>query len=67
MIQKNFILSLLFLISVLATASFFSVLWYLDPYIYNDLAIALIAVSFFLMVLGIVSIMLFVIKKIYFR
>jgi len=67
MIQIRFIISLLFLIALFGTASFFSVLWYVDPYTHKDYALILITISFFLMILGIVSLVLFFIKKVFFR
>jgi hypothetical protein len=65
--KVRFILLILFITSLAGAGSFFSLLWYFDPYSSMKLSLLLLATSFTLMLLGILTLIIYFCKKIYYR
>lgn len=66
-IKKRFILSIIFVIFAISMVTFFLILNYLDPYEYKITAIVSIITTFVLWVSTFLTLLLYFIKKIYYR
>jgi len=66
-IKKSLTLLTLLFTSILSIATFFLVLSYLDPYVHTILAMSILVISFILWISCGLSLVLYFIKKIYFR
>lgn len=67
MVHKRFLLFILLLISIFSCCSFFSLLFFYDPYINTYFALWLLTVSFVFFMIWFWSIIWYFIKKIYLR
>ncbi|MDD2871066.1 MAG: hypothetical protein PHS49_03675 [Candidatus Gracilibacteria bacterium] len=65
--KKRFLLLLIFIIFVISLITFFLILNYLDPYEYKVVAISSISFTFVLGVSTFLTLLLYFIKKIYYR
>lgn len=65
--KRRVILLIILAITILSGMSLVSLLWYFDPYIYKLLAVVLLCFSFIGCLGWIVTLVLYFIKKIYFR
>ena len=65
--KRRVILLMILAISILSGMSFVSLLWYFDPYAYKILALFLLGLSFTWFFWWIMTLLLYFIKKIYFR
>ncbi len=65
--KRRVILLMILAIAVLSGMSLVSLLWYFDPYIYKVLAVVLLVISFIWCFGWVATLVLYFIKKIYFR
>lgn len=65
--KKRLLLFIILLIFIFSSISFYFILNYLDPYEYKTFSISLIIISFILSVSSFLTLLLFFLKKVYYR
>lgn len=65
--KKRFLLFLIFLIFIICTTTFVVILNYLDPFEYTKLALGSLVFSYLFWLSSLLCLILYIIKKIYFR